>query len=213
MHSIAGIRKDYKMQSLDEKDVSPDPLNQFEKWWQEVLDSKIDEPNAMTLATSDTKGIPSARIVLLKGIEDGGFIFYTNYESQKGTELKANPNACLVFFWKELERQVRIQGIVEKTSATASNEYYNSRPEGSRIGAWASPQSSVIKSREVLEENVTAVQKRFSGTTIERPEHWGGYTVKPFLIEFWQGRPSRLHDRIQYTKEANGNWKIERLAP
>lgn len=213
MHSIAGIRKDYKMQSLDEKDVSPDPLNQFEKWWQEVLDSKIDEPNAMTLATSDKKGVPSARIVLLKGIEDGGFIFYTNYESHKGAELKANPNACLVFFWKELERQVRIQGIVEKTSAAASNEYYNSRPEGSRIGAWASPQSSVIKSREVLEENVTAVQKRFSGTTIERPEHWGGYAVKPFLMEFWQGRPSRLHDRIQYTKEANGNWKIERLAP
>lgn len=213
MHSIAGIRKDYKLQSLDENDVFKDPFDQFEKWWQEVLASNIDEPNAMTLATAGKNGIPSARIVLLKGVENGGFIFYTNYESHKGIELRENPNACLVFFWKELERQVRIQGTVEKTSAASSDEYYYSRPEGSRIGAWASPQSSIIKSRSLLEENVAAVQKKFSGTVIARPDHWGGYVIKPFLMEFWQGRPSRLHDRIQYTREAAGNWKIERLAP
>jgi pyridoxamine 5'-phosphate oxidase len=167
----------------------------------------------MTLATAGKTGKPSARIVLLKGFTHEGFQFFTNYESHKGEELKQNPQACLVFFWKELERQVRIEGIVEKVSAAESDEYFNSRPAGSKIGAWASPQSKVIASREILEEKVSSVEKRFAGTEIERPGHWGGYILKPALIEFWQGRPSRLHDRILYTRIEKNKWKIERLAP
>ena len=213
MNDIAAIRKDYKLQSLDEKDVFKDPIKQFEKWWNEVLGSTIEEVNAMTLATATPDGKPSARIVLLKGFTNEGFIFFTNYESHKGEELKENPQACLVFFWKELERQVRIEGLIEKISEAESDEYFNSRPAGSKIGAWASPQSKVIGSREILEEKVKAIEKQFTNTAIERPEHWGGYILKPLLIEFWQGRPSRLHDRIQYTKLENKNWKIERLAP
>ena len=213
MNDIAAIRKDYKLQSLDEKDVQLDPFDQFEKWWNDVLGSTIEEVNAMTLATATKTGKPSARIVLLKGFTKEGFIFFTNYESHKGIELEENPQAGLVFFWKELERQVRVEGQVKKISAAESDAYFNSRPEGSKVGAWASPQSKVIASREIIEAKVTAAEQKFTGGKIERPPYWGGYIVKPSVIEFWQGRPSRLHDRIQYTKLDSGRWKIERLAP
>ena len=213
MDHIAAIRKEYKLESLHEHEVDSDPLRQFEKWWQELINSNIDEVNAMTLATADKNARPSARIVLLKGVTPEGFLFFTNYESHKGAALKENPQACLVFFWKELERQVRVEGLIEKISAEESDEYFNSRPAGSKIGAWASPQSKVIASREVLEEKVRLIENKFMNTTIDRPGHWGGYILKPILIEFWQGRPSRLHDRIQYTKLENNSWKIERLAP
>lgn len=213
MDKIADIRKEYKMQSLDEKDVQQDPVRQFEKWWHDVSGSSVEEANAMTLATATKNGKPSARIVLLKGFTHEGFVFFTNYESHKGTELSENSQVSLVFFWKELERQVRIEGVAERISVEESDTYFNSRPEASKVGAWASPQSKVIASRKIIEENVAAVEKKFTGATIQRPAHWGGYIVKPQLIEFWQGRPSRLHDRIQYTRLENGNWKIERLAP
>jgi pyridoxamine 5'-phosphate oxidase len=169
----------------------------------------------MTLATASADGMPDARIVLLKGFDESGFVFFTNYNSSKGLELLENPRACLVFFWKELERQVRISGLVSLASGKESDEYFDSRPEGSRIGAWASPQSEVIESREWLEENEQRVNQQFSGMAgaISRPLHWGGYRVKPTRVEFWQGRPSRLHDRILYSLQGNGRWKIERLAP
>jgi pyridoxamine 5'-phosphate oxidase len=167
----------------------------------------------MTLATASADGIPSARIVLLKGYDEKGFVFFTNYESYKGKQLEENPRACLVFFWKELERQVRITGIVEMVSSAESDAYFNSRPESSRIGAWTSPQSQVIESRDWLEAKEKEYAKQFSSQALKRPPHWGGYRVKPITIEFWQGRPSRLHDRLQYTLQDDGNWKIERLAP
>jgi pyridoxamine 5'-phosphate oxidase len=211
--TIADIRKDYKLRSLLEKDVEANAIRQFDKWWQEAIHSEIDEVNAMTLATASADGIPAARIVLLKGYDERGFVFFTNYESFKGLQLAENPRACLVFFWKELERQVRITGLVEQVSAEESDTYFNSRPEGSRIGAWASPQSQVIESREWLEEREKTLVKDFTGKPLKRPAHWGGYRVKPINIEFWQGRPSRLHDRLQYTLQGENNWKIERLAP
>lgn len=210
--NIADIRKEYKQRSLDESDVVKDPVQQFSKWWEEAINSGIDEVNAMTLATADATGKPSARIVLLKGVDENGFVFFTNYNSHKGENIAANPFASLVFFWKELERQVRIEGTISKVSAEESDAYFNSRPAGSRIGAWASPQSKVIASRQVIEKKVQELEKDFDGKIIERPQHWGGYVVTPQVIEFWQGRPSRLHDRIRYTKVENG-WKIERLAP
>lgn len=211
--SIAGIRKDYKQLSLGETDVAASPFEQFKKWWTDAMNSDIDEVNAMTLATVNAQGRPSARIVLLKGFDEKGFVFFTNYNSHKGTDIAANPFASLVFFWKELERQVRVEGTVSMVPAEESDAYFNSRPEGSRIGAWASPQSHVIPSREVIEENVKELELRFAGKTINRPPHWGGYIVKPEIVEFWQGRPSRLHDRIQYSRVENDGWKIERLAP
>ena len=211
--TIADIRKDYKLQSLLEKDVNASAIAQFNNWWQEAIHSEIDEVNAMTLATASADGIPAARIVLLKGFDDRGFVFFTNYESFKGMQLAENPRACLVFFWKELERQIRITGLVEKVNDLESDAYFNSRPEGSRIGAWASPQSQVIESREWLQEREKTYAKDFSGKPLKRPAHWGGYRVKPVTIEFWQGRPSRLHDRLQYTLEGNNEWKVERLAP
>lgn len=210
--SIADIRTDYRQRSLSEKDADANPFKQFGIWWQEAIDSSIDEVNAMTLATSSADGIPSARIVLLKSYDESGFVFFTNYNSYKGKHMDENPRACLVFFWKELERQVRITGLVEKVSAGESDEYFNSRPEGSRLGALASPQSTVISSREWLEERERQLAKEFAGKKLERPGHWGGYRVKPITIEFWQGRPNRLHDRLQYSLEENG-WVIERLAP
>ena len=209
---IADIRKDYKLRSLLESDVDADPIKQFRQWWNDAIMSNVEEPNAMTLATSTKKGKPSARIVLLKGLNNNGFTFFTNYESKKGNELKENPHACLVFFWKELERQVRIEGSVKKLSEKESNEYFVLRPEQSRIGAWSSPQSQVIKSRESLEEMFEKYTQLFTDGAILRPPHWGGYMVKPILVEFWQGRPNRLHDRLQYTL-SNDEWKIERLAP
>jgi pyridoxamine 5'-phosphate oxidase len=209
---IADIRKEYKLQSLLEVAVDPSPIKQFQIWWNEVLTSNIEEPNAMTLATSNKKGKPSARIVLLKGFTPEGFIFFTNYESRKGIDLNENPNACLVFFWKELERQVRIEGTVKKLAEKDSDDYFLLRPEQSRIGAWSSPQSRVIKNRNVLEEMFLKYTQLFTDGTILRPPHWGGYIVKPLNIEFWQGRPNRLHDRLQYTL-SNDKWILERLAP
>jgi pyridoxamine 5'-phosphate oxidase len=211
--NISDIRKDYTQRSLTEEDVQQEPLKQFQRWWDEAMASQIDEVNAMTLATSSPDGVPAARIVLLKGFDENGFVFFTNYDSFKGMQLAENPRACLVFFWKELERQVRITGLVQKTSAAESDAYYHSRPEGSRLGAWASPQSHVIPDRKWLEANEKKIQEQFNGKPAERPPHWGGYRVKPITIEFWQGRPSRLHDRIQYSLQEDGGWNIERLAP
>ncbi|MBZ5858728.1 pyridoxamine 5'-phosphate oxidase [Flavihumibacter profundi] len=210
---IADIRIEYKRHSLSEKDVQHDPIRQFDLWWTEAISSQIEEVNAMTLATASSDGLPSARIVLLKGFTEEGFVFFTNYNSYKGQQLDENPRACLVFFWKELERQVRITGLIEKVSAEESDVYFSSRPESSRIGAWASPQSKVIESRGILETTEAELQKAFEGKEIPRPLHWGGYRLKPVSVEFWQGRPSRLHDRIHYSLEETGNWRIERLAP
>lgn len=211
--SIADIRTDYKMQQLTEADVAVTPKLQFDKWWNDAVNSDIHEVNAMTLATVTNEGVPDARIVLLKGYDEQGFVFFTNYNSTKGSELAQNNNACLVFFWKELERQVRITGLIEKLSAEKNDEYFNSRPEESRIGAITSPQSQVIESREWLDGHFKQLKKEYKGKNVERPAHWGGYIVKPVIIEFWQGRPGRLHDRLQYSLAETGIWKIERLAP
>ena len=210
--SIADIRKDYKLASFDEKDAAADPILQFTKWWNEAIKSNIDEVNAMTLATVSKDGMPSARIVLLKGYNENGFVFFTNYLSDKGKEMAQNPKVALVFFWKELERQIRIEGSVEKVSEADSDTYFASRPIGSQIGAWSSPQSAVIQYRQVIEQNVIKYTEIFGTTNIPRPEHWGGYIVTPHLIEFWQGRSSRLHDRIQYRLD-DEKWIMERLAP
>ena len=210
---IAAIRKVYSQKTLSEADVDTNPFKQFDKWWKEALTSDIDEVNAMTLATASADGVPSARIVLLKGYSEEGFVFYTNYNSYKGKQLIENPKACLVFFWKELERQVRITGIVQKTSDKDSEEYFHSRPVASQVGAAVSPQSEVIENREWLEKKYLELEKNLDATIIDRPKHWGGYIVKPVIIEFWQGRPSRLHDRIEYALQENGEWKIQRLAP
>ncbi len=213
MESIADIRKDYMLQTLLEQDMAPDPYQQFGRWWADALKSDISEVNAMTLATASLQGIPDARIVLLKEYTEKGFVFFTNYESDKGVQLKENPNACLVFFWKELERQVRITGSVEKISAEDSDAYFYSRPVESRVGAWASPQSTVIAGRHIIEENVIKLKQEFEGKPVSRPPHWGGYIVMPHAIEFWQGRPSRLHDRFQYKIQDGGGWSLNRLAP
>lgn len=213
MSTISDIRTEYRQRSLSEKDVQSDPISQFNVWWGEAVSSKIDEVNAMTLATASVDGLPAARIVLLKEFDQRGFVFFTNYESFKGQQLQENPRACLVFFWKELERQVRITGLVEKVSAAESDAYFNSRPEGSRLGAWVSPQSQVIENRQWLDIEEEKKKEEFSGKNIVRPPHWGGYLVKPVIMEFWQGRPSRLHDRIQYSLNEKGEWLIERLAP
>lgn len=211
--TIADIRKNYSQKNLSEKDVEDSPIQQFSKWWDEAVASEIVEVNAMTLATASSDGIPSARIVLLKGFDTKGFTFFTNYNSFKGQQLAENPKACLVFFWKELERQVRITGLIEKISSADSDAYFSSRPAGSQVGALASPQSNVIESREWLDNNYKELESKLDGKPLQRPPHWGGYIVKPVIIEFWQGRPSRLHDRLQYTLQENGEWKIERLAP
>ena len=210
--SIADIRKEYMRESLSEGDVELDPFLQFTRWWKEAVGSDITEVNAMTLATCNKEGMPSARTVLLKDYDKSGFVFFSNYESRKAKDIDENPQASLLFFWKELERQVRIEGRIEKVDATESDSYFHSRPEGSRIGAWASPQSRVVSSRDVIEENVRRYQAAFEQAPIPRPPHWGGYRVIPVHIEFWQGRPSRLHDRILYSLEAD-SWKISRLAP
>jgi pyridoxamine 5'-phosphate oxidase len=212
-NDIAGIRKTYSQKTLSEGSIESNPIRQFDKWWEEAVASDIDEVNAMALATSSADGIPSARIVLLKGFSEKGFIFFTNYNSYKGKQLLENPKACLVFFWKELERQVRITGIVQKTSDKESDEYFDSRPLPSRLGACISPQSTIIKNREWLEGKYSEFEKQNSEDTIQRPPHWGGFIVKPVILEFWQGRPSRLHDRIEYSLQENGEWKSVRLAP
>lgn len=211
--NIADIRKDYKLETLNETDVENNAITQFGKWWQEAINSDIDEVNAITLATATQQGKPSARIVLLKGYDEKGFVFFSNYNSHKGKELANNPQACMVFFWKELERQIRVEGIIEKVSSEESDTYFLSRPKGSQLGAWASPQSTVIESRELIENNVIKYTNQFKEESIVRPLHWGGYRLKPQLVEFWQGRQSRLHDRLQYTLATENYWKIERLAP
>ena len=211
MDSIAQLRKNYTFGQLSETEVPPNPLSLFQVWFDQAVKAECPEPNSMTLATADTAGNPSARIVLLKGADEAGFTFFTNYESQKGKDLAARPHAALLFHWHELERQVRIKGMVERVSPAESDEYFHSRPAASRIGAWASPQSSEIPNREFLEE----AEKRFAadfGDKPPRPEHWGGYRLHPTEIEFWQGRPSRLHDRIHYQLEGS-SWRIARLAP
>jgi len=211
--SLADLRKEYSSKTLLETDVELNPVDQFQKWWAETINSQIIEPNAMTLATASSDGMPAARIVLLKGFDKNGFVFFTNYKSYKAMHLEENPKACLVFFWKELERQVRITGLVKRIPERESDAYFLSRPEGSQVGAWASDQSQVIESRKWLENRYLELTEEFKEKKIKRPPYWGGYVVNPVIIEFWQGRPSRLHDRIQYTLEENGSWKIERLAP
>ncbi len=210
--NIADIRTDYKLMTLTESDVANNPFDQFTKWWQQAIHSQIDEVNAMTLATVTKEGKPDARIVLLKDFTEQGFVFFTNYHSKKGKEIAGNENAYLVFFWKELQRQVRISGTIKKISAEESDRYFYSRPSGSRLGAWSSPQSEKISSRAILEENEKVYLEKF-GEQIPRPGHWGGYVVIPNSIEFWQGRSNRLHDRLQYSLKENNHWEIERLAP
>lgn len=201
------------LQSLLESDMDSEPIKQFDKWWQQAIESNIDEVNAMTLATVDKEGRPTARIVLLKDYDEKGFVFFTNYESSKGQNINHNSNVALVFFWKELERQIRIEGVAQKISEQQSDEYFYSRPTESKIGAWASPQSQKIESREVLENNFRKAELDFRDQNIQRPPHWGGYLVVPNKIEFWQGRPGRLHDRIVYSKDKEGKWTFIRLAP
>lgn len=210
---IANLRQDYTMAVLDEGTVGKDPLEFFMKWFDEAHRAQIYDVNAMTLSTVDEAGKPHGRIVLLKGLENNSFTFYTNYNSAKGQEMATNAHVSLLFFWKELERQVRIEGIVSKLSGKESDKYFHSRPHGSRLGAWASPQSQIIANREVIEQNLAEVQQKFAGIEPPRPPHWGGYAVKPSSIEFWQGRSSRLHDRLLFTKNKAGRWSKCRLAP
>ena len=209
---IAAIRKEYQLAALDEVHVGDDPLTFFSKWFQEARASQVNEVNAMTVATVDSNGKPHARIVLLKGLDAKGFVFFTNYNSAKGSDLLAHPFASLVFFWPELERQVRVEGMVEKVSSAESDQYFQSRPDGSKLGAWASPQSQEIDSRDILDANYNKYSSEFNEGHIPRPEHWGGYRVIPNKIEFWQGRSSRMHDRIVFTRSDAG-WNKSRLAP
>lgn len=212
MGVLANIRNDYHLNALSEKDVSGNPIEQVQNWLDEALKNKVYEPTAMNLATVSPQGKPSARIVLLKEINKNGFVFFTNYDSKKGNDIAANPYVALTLFWKELERQVRIEGITEKITAEESDQYFLSRPIGSQIGAIASPQSKIITDRDQLENTVKELTEKYRKETIKRPENWGGYCVKPNLIELWQGRSSRLHDRIVYEFE-NNIWTIKRLAP
>ncbi|MTI30203.1 pyridoxamine 5'-phosphate oxidase, partial [Cytophagales bacterium RKSG123] len=207
------IRTEYSKESLEINDVNSNPVEQFKKWFEEALQAEVMEPSAMNLATISSQGRPSSRIMLLKGVENQKFIFYTNYESNKGKDIIANPFVALNFFWPELERQVRVEGIIKKVSAETSDSYFKSRPRSSQIGAWVSEQSHPITDRKILEERYQQLVKKYEGQEIPRPSFWGGYKVIPERIEFWQGRPSRLHDRLSYTKESNNNWKIERLSP
>lgn len=209
---IFQLRKDYSSESLDEKVVFPDPLHQFKFWLEEAAKAGVPEVNAMTLATADAEGNPSARIVLLRGFNETGISFFTNYASKKGQDLKANPKACLNFFWPELERQIRINGSIQSLPANESDAYFASRPRESQLGAWASHQSEIIPSKEYLMEKFKNLEKEFEGRSIPRPPHWGGFLLVPHSFEFWQGRPSRLHDRIGYILES-GKWLIRRYSP
>jgi pyridoxamine 5'-phosphate oxidase len=211
--AISHLRKEYTLAGLAEADLEQNPFDQFKKWFTQAIEADIPEPTSMTLATSTKSGKPSARIVLLKSFDDDGFVFFSNYKSRKGKELSANPYAALVFHWVGLERQVRITGSVKKVSRKESGNYFHSRPAGSRIAAWASKQSEIIESRAVLEEKVVQLTAAYKEAEIPLPPNWGGYRVVPVEIEFWQGRPSRLHDRLCYSRQKNKAWKIERLSP
>ncbi|WP_341527506.1 pyridoxamine 5'-phosphate oxidase [Nostoc sp. UHCC 0302] len=211
--TIADLRKDYTLQGLSKTEIDPNPFIQFKKWFDQALAAQLPEPNAMTIATATPDGKPSARMVLLKDFDQRGFVFFTNYNSHKGQELAKNPHAALVFWWAELERQVRISGTVEKVSENESDGYFDSRPANSRLGAWVSNQSEVIASRELLEQRLQEFQSKYENQEIPRPPHWGGLRVIPTQIEFWQGRSSRLHDRLLYTRLDDSSWKIERLSP
>ncbi len=212
MVNLQRLRKEYTRAGLREADVSPDPIEQFRKWFDEVLAAGLHEPNAMTLATATPSGCPSARVVLLKGFDARGFVFYTNYEGRKSRELEENPYCALVFYWGELERQVRVEGRASRVSAEDSDAYYRSRPRGSRLGAWASEQSRPVGGREALEGRLWELESEYEGREVPRPAFWGGYRVEPWEIEFWQGRENRLHDRLVYRRSDEG-WKIERLQP
>ncbi|MEQ8976049.1 MAG: pyridoxamine 5'-phosphate oxidase [Coleofasciculus sp. C1-SOL-03] len=211
--SIADLRREYSLQQLNKKDAHPNPFEQFTLWFDQAVAAKLPEPNAMTLATATSDGKPSARMVLLKGYDERGFVFYTNYKSRKGQQLLANPWGAIAFWWTQLERQVRIEGQIEQVSAEESDAYFHSRPQDSQLGAWASEQSQVIDSREVLEQRLQQLKKEYETKTIPRPPHWGGFRLIPVAIEFWQGRPSRLHDRLLYQRTAEGSWMIQRLSP
>ena len=212
--SIADLRREYARARLDEADVSHDPFVEFARWFAEAQDAQLTDPNAMTLATATADGAPSARIVLLKAFDERGFVFFSDYRSRKGAELEANPKAALVFYWAELDRQVRITGGVALTSREESERYFRTRPLGSRLGAWASHQSRVIPGRAALEADLKEVEARFQDGNVPLPPHWGGYRVVPDTIEFWQGRESRLHDRIRYLREGGAKgWRVERLSP
>lgn len=211
--SIADLRREYTRAVLREDELHPDPIEQFREWFSQALETDVHEPTAMTLATASPDGRPSARMVLLKGIEPEGFVFYTDYRSRKARELEANPHAALVFFWPELERQVRVTGVVRRVTAAESEAYFRSRPPGSRIAAWASRQSEVLQSRAELEDRIREMRERFADGEIPLPPHWGGYRLEPETIEFWQGRESRLHDRIRYSRLSDGGWRTERLSP
>jgi pyridoxamine 5'-phosphate oxidase len=211
--SLADLRTEYSLAGLSEKDVARDPFRQFEKWFQEAEAAKLREPNAAVLATAARDGRPSARMVLLKGIDGRGFVFYTSYDSRKGRELEANPRATLVFPWVDLERQVIAEGTVTKVAREESEAYFHSRPRANQLAAWASAQSSIISGREALEAAMKAVERKYSGVEAPLPPSWGGFRILPEAVEFWQGRRSRLHDRLRYRREGTGAWVIERLAP
>jgi len=210
MNNIKDIRTDYQKSELNIQDLSDEPISLFQKWMSEAVNLSIDA-NAFVLSTVNPEGIPSSRVLLLKGVTENGFSFFTNYSSRKSQEIENNPNVCLNFFWKNLERQVRVTGVISKLSDQESEDYFNSRPYESRIGAWCSPQSKVIGSRDILENKFEELKKKYPND-VPRPQNWGGYIISPTQIEFWQGRSSRLHDRFLYTKE-DSDWKIERLAP
>lgn len=211
--SLADLRKDYSLSGLLEKDLARDPFRQFDKWFQEAQAAKLVEPNAMTLATASRDGRPSARTVLLKAVDGRGFVFFTNYDSRKGRDLAENPRAGLSFPWLALERQVIIEGTVTKVSREESAAYFHSRPRASQLGAWVSQQSSIITGRPVLEDAMKSLEKKYAGAEVPVPPAWGGYRLSPETVEFWQGRRSRLHDRLRYRREASGDWTVERLAP